>query len=249
MDLVSEQKDIQWISHRGYHQSSMENSQEAFDAAVKLGFTCLETDLRITKDQKIVLCHDETLTRLGGPDAKVSDMMVAELKSVQLDGGGRLMFFEDFMERYKEISWVFDIKRESASAVIAVMKTWMQDHGMQQLLDQRASFLFWTLEHEQAMRASLPNSRYFAQKPECWRAGLANLCGLPSCAGLTLGRYYAVPPMLAGLSTFKRSLFKRYQKRGSGVIAYLPETEEQVEQAIAGGADIVLTNHKVARIH
>ena len=64
---MSNNKKPFWISHRGYAKKYTENSQEAFDAALDLGFEFLETDLRITADGHIVLCHDPDFRRLGGP--------------------------------------------------------------------------------------------------------------------------------------------------------------------------------------
>ena len=49
-----------WISHRGYKANAVENTGKAFATAVDIGFSALETDLRITKDHQIVLIHDKT---------------------------------------------------------------------------------------------------------------------------------------------------------------------------------------------
>jgi glycerophosphoryl diester phosphodiesterase len=74
-----------WISHRGYKETAVENTRSAFAAAVDIGFSCLETDLRITRDKRIVLVHDPTLARLTGDRRRVQDMTAAELADIRLD--------------------------------------------------------------------------------------------------------------------------------------------------------------------
>lgn len=45
--------------HRGDLQHHAENTLEGFQAAIELGVDWLETDLRVTRDNIIVLSHDE----------------------------------------------------------------------------------------------------------------------------------------------------------------------------------------------
>ena len=52
------------LSHRGDSKNYIENSLEAFEAVVKMGFTHIETDLRMTLDQEVIAFHDENLKRL-----------------------------------------------------------------------------------------------------------------------------------------------------------------------------------------
>ncbi len=64
-------KDLKWIrdgyfAHRGLHNKTIpENSLSAFKHAVKNGYN-IELDIRITKDNKIVVIHDSNLKRLTG---------------------------------------------------------------------------------------------------------------------------------------------------------------------------------------
>ncbi len=50
-------------SHRGDVQNYPENSLEAILSAIMLGADAVEIDIRLTKDNVMVLMHDETLTR------------------------------------------------------------------------------------------------------------------------------------------------------------------------------------------
>lgn len=72
------------IAHRGgkinKHDPVMENSFEAFAQAIKYGADFIETDLRISKDNHIVLMHDSTIDRTTSGKGYVKDFTVEELK-------------------------------------------------------------------------------------------------------------------------------------------------------------------------
>ena len=67
------------LSHRGDSKNYIENSLEAFEAVVKMGFTHIETDLRMTLDHEIIAFHDENLKRLFNLDLKVEDLRFEEI--------------------------------------------------------------------------------------------------------------------------------------------------------------------------
>ena len=72
-------------AHRGFSGEYPENTMLAFKEAIKLGVDQIETDVRITKDNELVLIHDSTLERTTNGSGKVCDYTLSELK--QLDAG------------------------------------------------------------------------------------------------------------------------------------------------------------------
>jgi glycerophosphoryl diester phosphodiesterase len=46
------------LSHRGYHLHVPENSRASFEAAMALGVDGIETDIRLSADQRLILFHD-----------------------------------------------------------------------------------------------------------------------------------------------------------------------------------------------
>jgi glycerophosphoryl diester phosphodiesterase len=73
------------FGHRGASAHFPENTLPSFSAAVTAGVPYLEMDVWATADGHIVVHHDETLLRLCGVDRKISEVSLAELKS--LDAG------------------------------------------------------------------------------------------------------------------------------------------------------------------
>lgn len=76
----------EYYAHRGLHNSERaENSMSAFRAAVEEGFG-IELDVRLSKDGKLVVFHDDTLDRVCGREGKVIDFTADELATFSLSG-------------------------------------------------------------------------------------------------------------------------------------------------------------------
>ncbi|MBK9385229.1 MAG: HEAT repeat domain-containing protein [Planctomycetes bacterium] len=73
------------VAHRGASKQAPENTRAANELAWKLGAHGLETDVRLTKDQRIVCLHDESLKRTTGVDRPVHALSYEELGA--LDAG------------------------------------------------------------------------------------------------------------------------------------------------------------------
>jgi len=73
------------LAHRGSRELWPENTLVAFQGAVDLGYRYIETDVRITRDDRIVVFHDATLERTTNGAGKVSDWDLDALR--ELDAG------------------------------------------------------------------------------------------------------------------------------------------------------------------
>ena len=71
-------------AHRGCSYGWPENTIPAFKAACKLPITGIELDIQLTKDQKLVVIHDETVDRTTDGTGHVSDFTLAELKELKI---------------------------------------------------------------------------------------------------------------------------------------------------------------------
>ncbi|KAI8890140.1 PLC-like phosphodiesterase [Backusella circina FSU 941] len=61
------------IAHRGYSAKNPENTILSFKSAVESGTTALEGDIRLTKDNEIIMMHDLTLQRTTTGTGPVRD--------------------------------------------------------------------------------------------------------------------------------------------------------------------------------
>lgn len=234
-----------WISHRGYKAAAVENTAAAFRAARDLGFGALETDLRITSDGAIVLHHDPHLRRLAGIDGAVADKSRAELAKLNLANGGKLFFFDEFIEEFAEATWTFDVKPETAPEVLRALAAWAKDRKATEYLLARSRFLFWDVHHEQLFRELFPYGFVYPREKECWRAGLCARFGAAKFGAIQNGRCYGLIPRVFGISLFEAPVFAEYRARGARILAFLPERDEDTLKAVALGVDEILTNGKI----
>lgn len=73
------------IGHRGSAGTAPENTMISFELAAAIGVDVLELDIHLTKDKRVVVCHDETVDRTTNSTGRIKDMTLAELQ--QLDAG------------------------------------------------------------------------------------------------------------------------------------------------------------------
>lgn len=81
------------IAHRGIHdngKNNPENTLTAFQKAVEGGFA-LELDVRLTKDQKVVVIHDGKLKRLLGLDLNVHEVPYSTLTKRTILGSDQVV--------------------------------------------------------------------------------------------------------------------------------------------------------------
>lgn len=70
------------IAHRGIHSIFLENTLLAFEEAMNQNYA-IELDVRLTKDQQVVVFHDSNLKRIFQIDQEVRDLTLDELKKYQ----------------------------------------------------------------------------------------------------------------------------------------------------------------------
>lgn len=77
--------DYVWVAaHRGDWVYAPENSMPALEHAIQFGANMMETDVRLTKDGKIIMMHDPTVDRTTNGKGKIADMTLEEIKKLRL---------------------------------------------------------------------------------------------------------------------------------------------------------------------
>jgi len=83
-------KDLSWllaipVAHRGFHGPGVpENSCAAFHAAIRNGYT-IELDIHATKDDVLVVFHDDNLVRMTSYNKTIEDCTFTEIRDLVLD--------------------------------------------------------------------------------------------------------------------------------------------------------------------
>lgn len=86
------------IAHRGFSSRWMENTLDAYRAAIEIGADIVETDARLAADGVVVSSHDATLARLTGSAAAIADHSSAELREKAAGKGLALATLAEALE-------------------------------------------------------------------------------------------------------------------------------------------------------
>ena len=75
------------VAHRGLSATAPENTMAAFALAAEVGCDLLEFDVHLTKDDQLVVIHDDTLDRTTNGTGFVRDHTLAEIKALDASYG------------------------------------------------------------------------------------------------------------------------------------------------------------------
>lgn len=100
------------IAHRGLHNKEyIENGIKAFTNAInhKVAF---EYDIHLTKDNELVVCHDESLKRTTGKEGIIEDLTLKEIKeNYRLLDGGEIPTLQEVIDLNKNrVPMVIELK-------------------------------------------------------------------------------------------------------------------------------------------
>ena len=79
-----QEEKTRFIAHRGFCSQYLENTEEAFIKAAEVGFDGCETDVKISKDGVLMLCHSGGYEYEDGTMLPVEDHTYAELTAKPL---------------------------------------------------------------------------------------------------------------------------------------------------------------------
>ena len=178
---------VMLFGHRGYSALAPENTLAAFALLVQHGIPGVELDVRLSRDGKVVVIHDENVKRVTGVDALVQDCRASRLKSMDAgswfgdpfrDEGIPLLdeVFELLGDRlYYDIELKWGQKR-SGGLEEAVVKR-IRSHGMtgRCLI---SSFNPYCIRRMQAIAPEIPTAHIYARHrdvPLILRRGQAGL--------------------------------------------------------------------------
>ena len=149
------------IAHRGLHNEKFtENGLKAFQNAIDHG-VAFEFDIHLTKDNQLVVCHDESLKRTTGKEGIIEDLTLKEIKdNYRLLDGGEIPTLQEVFNLNKErVPMVIELKvfrknyKELAAKSIEMFK---------QIKDKKNALIIsfdprslWPLKHEGFIRSLL----------------------------------------------------------------------------------------------
>ena len=152
------------IAHRGVSGLERENTCPAFVAAGVKSYYGVETDVRMTKDGKFIICHDGDLMRVGGLNISIEQSTFAELRKVRLKDTDDVTAREDLclpsLQEYVAIcrkynkQSILELKGEFPENKIVEMVELIQSMGW----FERTTFISFCGENLVVLRNNFPNA-------------------------------------------------------------------------------------------
>jgi glycerophosphoryl diester phosphodiesterase len=116
-----EGKDLSWMkgycAHRGLHNKELqieENSPSAFQLAIDAGLN-IEMDIRITKDEQLIVFHDGDGKRMLNIDEKIENLTLEEVRSSTIGNSlDKVLTFREFLDMVSgNVGLIIEIKSTS----------------------------------------------------------------------------------------------------------------------------------------
>ncbi|HSW66369.1 MAG TPA: glycerophosphodiester phosphodiesterase [Bacillota bacterium] len=145
------------IGHRGAAGLALENSAASIKAALKSDIDVIEFDVHRTKDDKLVMMHDDHTGRVATQKVYVRDVTLAELQKISLKNGQPIPTLDDCLHILGSKPLIIDIKDEgSADELLRVLEQHPKarisvasfKHGeLKRIGERRPDIPMYVLEH------------------------------------------------------------------------------------------------------
>jgi glycerophosphoryl diester phosphodiesterase len=233
-------------AHRGFSGKAPENTLAAFRAAIDARCDMIELDVHLSRDNQVVVIHDDTLERTTNGRGNVADQSYAELK--RLDAGS--WFDPRFSgERIPTLAEVLSLARGRILVNIELKKVKGFPYTMEELADRAL--------HE-VERADMSGQVLFSSFDRAAIDRIGKMNPLLPVAIIT-NKPWAKPEEVGGgkwhptlncrISVLNEDNIRLAHAEGIRIHAWTVNLAEEMKKAIALGVDGIITNHPDRLIH
>ena len=106
------------FSHRGGSIENDENTLEAFEKSINLGYQYIETDVRHTKDNKLVIFHDADLKRICNLDVSISSLSFKELQEYKIFNKHKIPLLSEALNTWSNVYFNIEPKSEESAYLL-----------------------------------------------------------------------------------------------------------------------------------
>ena len=217
------------FAHRGGTGAFPENTIAAFDDAVGLGFTYLETDVHATSDGVLVAFHDPDLSRTCGRPGDIANLPWSEVGDARVAGEHAIPTLDELLERYPEARFNIDCKSDEAMAPLVAA---LRRHAC---LDRVAIGSFSDLRLRRLRRELGPRL--------CTSLGPAAVASLVSGAPVPLAGLAAQVPVRQGpVPVVTDTFVRRAHRRGLQVHVWTIDDPVEIARLLDLGVDGIMSD-------
>jgi glycerophosphoryl diester phosphodiesterase len=225
------------MAHRGLALDGvLENSLDAFAAALAAGAQYLETDVHATADGHAVLLHDPDLRRLAGSDAVVSALTLSELRAVD-PLGNRICTLVDALQTFPSARFNIDVKAAAASAPVAAA---IRDASAA----DRVLVTSFSSSRRTATLARIGDVATSASAPQALGAVIGGLLGIRRLASAVLRHVDAVqiPERLGPIHLTSPRMLRAFHDAGVEVHVWTVNDLTDMRRLLDAGVDGIVTD-------
>ncbi len=206
------------VGHRGARAYAPENTIASFKKALEIGVDAVELDVRRTKDNKLVVIHDEDVKRTTDGEGLVCKLGLEQIKRFSADGGEKIPTLEealDFLD--KKVKVFVELKEEDIEEqVLAIVHA----RGLEKNV-VIVSFLENALRKIRELNSTIETGLIYAKHKN------------PLNAALDLKANY----LLAFYRFTHTANVEKAHESGLKVVVWTINTPEEVEQYAKKGVD------------
>jgi glycerophosphoryl diester phosphodiesterase len=108
------------LAHRGGAWEGIENSFEAVELSVALGYRYIETDVHLSRDGQVIAVHDPSLDRTTDRSGRVRDLTWDEISRARIGGTARIPRLIDLLEEFPDT--YFNVDAKVADVVVPLVQ-------------------------------------------------------------------------------------------------------------------------------
>jgi glycerophosphoryl diester phosphodiesterase len=234
------------IGHRGAKAYAPENTLVSFRKALELGVDMVECDVRITKDKYPIVIHDLQLGRLAKKFKRVSQLTLAEIKQVKIQGTEAIPTLGEVLAVIdNQIGINIELKvKESAQIVIQTLRDYKIDFKNVMISSNHPSEIKMVAKLEPQITTAL-----IFRSTNAFNIWL--LLDFLALLFLPLTKYYiswVVKKAQADYLNINYHLLNRnkvelFQRNGIKICAWTVNSRKKIEYLKSLGIDGIITNY------
>jgi glycerophosphoryl diester phosphodiesterase len=227
-------------AHRGFSGEYPENTLAAFRAAIAAGADMIELDVHLTRDNELVVIHDDTLERTTDGKGNVADKTLAELK--RLDAGFK--FNPRFAgERIPTLAEVLEVARGRIRVNIELKKGKNFPYTMEDLADRTLAAVEKEKMTDQVLFSSFDPAAIDRIREIAPRLPIAVITQKPWATPEEAGGGKRYPTINSSFKNLTEKNVRLARAAGLQVHAWTVNAPADMEKVISLGVDGIITNH------
>ena len=205
------------MAHRGASGYEPENTLRSFKKAIELKSDVIELDVQLTKDNQLVVIHDDLVDRTTNGKGKVMDLTFAEIRKLDAGKGEKIPTLEEVFNLVnKQIKINIELKSKKTAKPVNDLiekyvkeKNWSYEHFLV------SSFHFSELKVFYGLNKNVKIGVLFEHYPwlYLWRTKKVNA--------------YSITP---GLKHATSKFVEKAHQKGLKVFVWTANTKEEIEK-------------------